>query len=182
MQLCPAHRKHAVSVASTAASRSASPSTTTGPLPPISSSAALPAAAAATWRPVAVEPMKPTPSTPGWRAISSPTSGPGPVTRLNTPGGRSASATQRASSIAHSAVVGAGVQTTALPHASAGAMSSAGIVYGQFQGEITPTTPRARRARSTRFPGENEFGNVPERRLASSAAIRQYSVSSSISS
>ena len=72
--------------------------------------------------------MKATPSTPGLRAISSPTTGPGPVTRLNTPGGRSASAMQRASSTAHTEVDGAGVQTTALPQASAGATSSAGIV------------------------------------------------------
>ncbi len=128
MQLWPAHKKQAVSVASTAASTSASSSTTTGPLPPISSSAALPAAAWPTSRPVAVEPMNATPSVPGLRAISSPTTGPGPVTRLNTPGGRSASAMQRASATAQTAVDGAGVQTTALPHASAGATSSAGIV------------------------------------------------------
>ena len=72
--------------------------------------------------------MNATPSVPGLRAISSPTTGPGPVTRLNTPAGRSASAMQRASATAHTAVEGAGVQPTALPQASAGAISSAGIV------------------------------------------------------
>jgi len=36
----------------------------------------------------------------------------------------------------------AGVHTTQLPAASAGAMSSAAIVSGQFQGVITPYTPR----------------------------------------
>ena len=87
-----------------------------------------------------------------------------------------------ASATAHTAVDGAGVHTTALPHASAGAISSAGIVYGQFQGLITPTTPRGRRTSITRLPGENEFGSSPPRRLASSAAIRQYSTSSSTSS
>ena len=40
--------------------------------------AALPAAASATLRPVSVEPMKPTPCVPGLRAISSPTTEPGP--------------------------------------------------------------------------------------------------------
>ena len=60
-----------------------------------------------------------------------------------------------ASATAHTAVDGAGVQTTALPHASAGAISSAGIVYGQFHGLITPTTPRGRRTSITRLPGEN---------------------------
>ena len=102
--------------------------TTTGPLPPISSSATLPAAAWATSRPVVVEPMKATPWTPGLAAISLPTTGPGPVTRLNTPGGMSASAMQRASATAQTAVEGAGVHTTVLPQASAGAISSAGIV------------------------------------------------------
>ena len=142
----------------------------------------MPAAAWATSRPVAVEPMNATPLVPGLRAISSPTTGPGPVTRLNTPGGRSASAMHSASATAHTAVDGAGVHTTALPHASAGAISSAGIVYGQFHGLITPTTPRGRRTSITRLPGENEFGSSPPRRFASSAAIRQYSTSSATSS
>ncbi len=54
-------------------------------------------------------------------------------------------------------------------------------MYGQFHGLITPTTPRGRRTSITRLPGENEFGSSPPRRLASSAAIRQYSISSSTS-
>ena len=95
------------------------------------------------------------------------------MTRLKTPRGRSASTTQRASSIAATAVDDAGVQTTVLPEASAGAISSAGIVYGQFQGVITPITPRGRRTSSTRFPGEKEFARRPSSRFASSAAIRQ---------
>ena len=147
--------------------------TTTGPLPPSSSTAALPAAASATLRPVSVEPMKPTPCVPGLRAISSPTTEPGPVTRLKTPGGRSASATHAASAAPQTAVVDAGVQTTVLPEASAGAISSAGIVYGQFQGVMTPITPRGRRTSRTRFPGVKEFARRPSRRLPSSAAFRQ---------
>ena len=142
----------------------------------------MPAAAAATFRPVSVEPMKPTPCVPGLRAISSPTREPGPVTRLKTPGGRSASTTHSASAIAAIAVVDAGVQTTVLPEASAGAISSAGIVYGQFHGVITPITPRGRRTSSTRLPGEIEFGRRPSSRLPSSAALRQYCTSSSTSS
>ena len=174
VQLCPAQRKHAATVASAARSRSASSRTTTGPLPPSSSTAALPAAASATRRPVSVEPMKPTPCVPGLRAISSPTTAPGPVTKLKTPGGRSASATHSASAIPATAVVEAGVQTTVLPAASAGAISSAGIVYGQFQGVMTPITPRGRRTSSTRLPLETEFGIRPSSRLPSSAALRQY--------
>ncbi len=78
--------------------------------------------------------MKATPWTPGLPAISLPTTGPGPVTRLNTPSGPSASAMQRVRATAQTAVDGAGVHTTVLPHASAGAISSAGMVYGQFHG------------------------------------------------
>ena len=89
---------------------------------------------------------------------------------------------QLAKAYADRAVVGAGVHTTALPQASAGATSSAGIVYGQFHGLMMPTTPRARRCSSTRLPGEKEFGSSPPRRLQSSAAARQYSISSSTSS
>jgi hypothetical protein len=80
---------------------------------------------------------------------------------------------QRARATAQTAVDGAGVHTTALPHASAGAISSAGIVYGPVQGLITPTTPSGLRTSMTRLPGENELGSSPPRRLASSAAIRQ---------
>ena len=87
-----------------------------------------------------------------------------------------------ASATAHIGVVGAGVHTTVLPAASAGASSSAGIVYGQFQGVMIPTAPRARRISITRLPGVKEFGSSPPSRLASSAAARQYSTSSSTSS
>ena len=105
VQLWPAQRKQAVTVASAAASRSASSSTTTGPLPPISSSSDLPAAgrgdlAAGLGR--ADEARRA--CVPGFPAISSPTVEPGPVTRLKTPGGRSASTTHSASATAQSAV------------------------------------------------------------------------------
>ena len=72
--------------------------------------------------------MNPTPWTPGFEATSSPTTGPGPVTIEKTPAGSSASTMHSASFTAQTAVDGAGTQTTAFPAASAGAMSSAGIV------------------------------------------------------
>src|SRR5579859_3374042 len=124
---------------------SASPNTIIGPLPPSSSITCLPAARRATDAPVTVEPTKPTPSTRGWPATSSPTSGPGPVTRFTAPGGRSASVLHDTSATEITLVDGAGVQTTVLPPASAGAMSSVAIVRGQFQGVITPYTPRGTR-------------------------------------
>ena len=50
-----------------------------------------------------------------------------------------------ARTVAHSEVGVAGFQTTVFPAPRAGAMISAGIVYGQFQGVITPTTPMGTR-------------------------------------
>ncbi len=116
-----------------------------GPFPPISRRSAFPAARSATRCPVSTEPMNATACVPGLEAISSPTTGPGPVTRLSTPAGTPASATHSARATAHTDVEGAAAQTTALPAASAGAITSAGIVYGQFHGVMTPTTPRGAR-------------------------------------
>src|SRR5581483_6227267 len=178
---CPAQRKDATRLASAAASTSASSRTTIGPLPPSSRSSGFPAARAATALPVAVEPMNPIAWVPGLPAISSPTTAPGPVIIENTPAGNSASTTHSASLVEHTDVELAGAQTTQLPDASAGAISSAAIVYGQFQGVITPTTPRGTRYARTRFDGSCEGGSEPSRRVASPAACRQYSTSSSTS-
>src|SRR5499433_4450208 len=87
-----------------------------------------------------------------------------------------------ASSAQHAEVVGAGTQTTVLPAAMAGANSSAPIVYGQFHGLMTPTTPSGTRRVSTRRDAEVDGGAPPARRIASSAAIRKYSASSLTSS
>src|ERR687898_948684 len=127
---------------SAAASRRASFRITIGPLPPISRSSVLPAARQATFCPVSMEPIKPIAWVPGLAATSSPTTEPGPVIMLKRPGGSPASTMHSASFTAQTDVEEAGAQTTALPQASAGAISSAGMVYGQFHGEITPTTPR----------------------------------------
>ena len=61
---------------------------------------------------------------PGFDTSSSPTTEPGPSTKLKTPAGRSASATQPASSPEQTAVIEAGVQTTVFPAASAGATNT----------------------------------------------------------
>ena len=59
-------------------------------LPPNSSATRLTVAAAtsATRLPARVEPVNETMSTSGWAAMASPTTGPKPDTRLNTPAGR----------------------------------------------------------------------------------------------
>ena len=164
-----------------ACSMLASPNTIIGPLPPSSSITCLPAARRATDPPVAVEPTKPTPSTSGWPATSSPTSAPGPVTRLTAPGGRSASAMHSMSATEITLVEDAGVQTTVLPPARAGAISSVAMVSGQFQGVITAYTPRGTRLVNTSLLGLADGSTLPSRRFRSSAAIRKYSAASSTS-
>jgi hypothetical protein len=87
-----------------------------------------------------------------------------------------------ASSPEQTAVLGAGFQTTVLPAASAGASSSAGIVYGQFHGVTTATAPLARRSSSTRVPCVALGAMTPSMRVPSSAAPRHIATSSSTSS
>jgi len=79
----------------------------------------------------------------------------------------------RARCTAHCDVNRAGFQTTELPAARAGAISSAGIVYGQFHGVMTPTTPFGTRCTSTRLAGSTDGGRMPSIRVASAAAIRK---------
>ena len=81
------------------------------------------------------------------------------------------------------AVLGAGVQTTVLPTASAGATISAGIVYGQFHGVTTATGPFGRRIRSTCVPGvDARRDRALDAACPSSAAPRSMATSSSTSS
>ena len=127
---------------STTLSRSALSKTTNGDLPPSSSESFFPLPAVA-WRmrrPTSVEPVKAILSMPGWRTIASPTF-PSPVTMLTTPGGRPTSRQISAKRRAVSDVHSAGLRTTVLPMASAGAIFQASIRRGKFQGMIWPTTP-----------------------------------------
>ena len=87
-----------------------------------------------------VDPVKATLSTSGWPASMLPKA-PLPVTTLNTPGGRPASAHISASSRALSDVNEAGFSTTVLPIARAGATFHVNNISGKFQGTIAPTTP-----------------------------------------
>ena len=65
---------------------------------------------------------------------------------LTTPGGRSACWQISANSSAVSGVVSAGLSTTVLPQASAGAIFQASISSGKFQGMTWPATPSGRGA------------------------------------
>src|SRR5690348_18510435 len=63
---------------------------------------------------------------------------------LTTPGGRSACRQMSANISADSGVVSAGLRTTVLPAASAGAIFHASIRSGKFHGMTWPATPSGR--------------------------------------
>ena len=111
-------------------------------LPPSSSVSALSVPAIARWirLPISVEPVNATLATSLWVARCMPIS-PGPVTMLTTPGGRSAWRHTSANRSADSGVVEAGLRTTVLPAASAGAIFHASISSGKFHGMICAATP-----------------------------------------
>ena len=125
----------------------ASAKTMLAALPPSSSVTLLRAPVPATVRaislPTSVEPVNATLSTPGWLTRARPVS-PAPVTMLTTPGGRSACWQISAKSRAESGVVSAGLSTTVLPQASAGAIFHASMSSGKFHGMTWPATPTGR--------------------------------------
>ena len=93
--------------------------------------------------PTSVEPVKATLSIPGCPTSADPVA-PAPVTMLTTPGGSSASWRTSASSSAVSGVVSAGLSTTVLPVASAGASFQLAMSIGKFHGMTWPATPSGR--------------------------------------
>ncbi len=131
----------------TAALRSASSRMMFADLPPSSCDTRLTvsAAALATCTPARVEPVNETMSMSGWREIASPTVGPSPSTRLNTPFGTPASASTSANRCALSGAISLGLSTTVQPAASAGATLQLIWLIGQFHGVINPQTPTASR-------------------------------------
>jgi hypothetical protein len=141
-QVWPWLKKMACTMPSTAASWSAESNTTTGDLPPSSSVIFLPVPAVSLRRkrPTLVEPVKATLATSGWLARCVPTSLP-PATMLTTPAGRPASAMMSQKRKAERLVEGAGLSTTVLPMARAGAIFHASISMGKFHGMIWPMTP-----------------------------------------
>ena len=91
--------------------------------------------------PTSVDPVKQIFRTAGWLMNRSPTTEPLPAITVKTPSGIPASS---ASSPIRRAVIGvssAGLSTTQLPAASAGAKPQPAIGIGKFHGTITPTTP-----------------------------------------
>src|SRR5688572_29412603 len=119
--------------------------------------------------PVACEPVKLTASTPGKLTKVLPTVDPGPMTRLNTPLGKAVRLMISAIVQAQPGTSSAGLNTTQLPYAKAGAIFHAGIAIGKFQGVISPTTPSGSRDISTPTPGRTEGSDSPPTRSASPA-------------
>ncbi len=91
--------------------------------------------------PTPVEPVKQTLRTSGCVTNRSPTTEPLPGTMVSTPSGRPASTASSPIRMAVSGVSSAGLSTTVLPAASAGAKPHAAIGIGKFQGTMMPTTP-----------------------------------------
>src|SRR3954453_9894109 len=130
-----------------AASRSESAKTTFGDLPPSSSDTFFNvfAARAINPFPTSVDPVNTIASTPGLSTIALPTTEPRPGITFSTPGGSPHSFAYSANFRSDSEVFEAGLMTTVLPHASAGAIFQTASISGKFHGVIAPTTPTGSR-------------------------------------
>ena len=123
--------------------RSASANTTSGDFPPSSSDTRfrLPAAAWMICRPVGVDPVNATLSTPGCSARAAPALSPKPVTMFTTPSGRPASVSSSPRRSATRLASSAGLSTIVQPVASTGAIFQMALLTGRFHGTIAATTP-----------------------------------------
>ncbi len=91
-------------------------------------------------RPVVVSPVNAILRIRGLDASGLPASTPKPLTMLTTPGGSRSPITEMRCRI-EAGVCSAGLRTTALPAARAGASFHTAIRIGKFHGMIWPTTP-----------------------------------------
>ena len=157
---------------------SASSSTTSGLLPPSSSTTRfrLRPAASPTLRPVAVEPVKEIIRTFGSSVSACADVGATAIT-CRTPSGRPASSKMRAISTPPLiGVLGSDLRITALPSASAGPTERAGSMTGKFHGQITPTTPTGTRRAMLVRPGISEGSTWPSGCEISAAAMSSWPI------
>ena len=147
MQVCPVAAKTPATSPLAAACRSASAKTTCGDLPPSSNVTGLrfSAAATATLRPVAVDPVNATLSTPGCAARWAPGAPVEEVTTLTTPSGMPARATSSANPRVEPGACSEGLTTTVQPAARAGATFQLMSSSGEFHGVMAATTPTGSR-------------------------------------
>ena len=133
---------------------SAEPKMMFADLPPSSSATGLrlrPAVAAMA-RPVAVPPVKPIMSMPGWLMRASPVTAPRPFTRLTTPGGSPASCITSIMRRTDTGVYSEGLSTQVLPKGMQDAMRMEDSASGAFHGEMTAATPFGSRVTTVRKP------------------------------
>src|SRR6266851_1808275 len=142
-QSCPALSNTAYGAVAAARTRLASAKTMLALLPPSSrvSRFTCRAQPAMICRPTSVDPVNTIFLTAGWSTSRCPTTLPLPGSTWNTPSGRPASKASSPIRIAVSGGASAGLATTVLPAASAGAMPQDRIGIGKFNGTISPTTP-----------------------------------------
>ena len=103
------------------------------------------------------------------------------MTKLNTPGGTPARAMISAKADAVAGTSSAGLSTTQLPNARAGAVFQAGIAIGKFHGQIIPTTPTGSRVISMSTPGRTEASLSPVSRNASPEKNRKICAARTVS-
>src|SRR5580704_1334117 len=117
-----------------------------GFLPPISNCVRqLVAAACSIESPTRYDPVKVIAFIASLLTSSAPTTDAEPVNTFNTPAGSPASVSSSPNLTPSTGVSEAGLKTTALTAASAGAILRAGIANGKFHGVITETTPTGSR-------------------------------------
>ena len=129
----------------------------------------LPAVATATRRPVCSEPVNVRASMSADCTRASPTSAPLPITRLKVPLGKPWRLMISVSAQALAGTRLAGLNTTALPKARAGAIFQAAVAMGKFHGVMMPTTPTGSRCTSMSIPARTEAAVSPIWRSTSAA-------------
>ncbi len=177
MQRSPAEPNPADTAASAATPRSASGSTTMWFLAPPRACTRLAFADAVRWmwRATGVEPTKLTAAMSGCSSSRS-TASASPLTTLNTPGSKPASAISSAMNSAADGVFSLGLCTKALPQARAVGIIHSGTMAGKLNGVIPATTPSGRRIVVTSIPEETSLLWLPR---SSSPTLQAYSMLSS---
>ncbi len=147
--------KTAYGAEAAAAARSASAKTTLALLPPSSSVHRFTCSAqpAMICFPTAVDPVNATLRTSGCVTKRCPTTEPRPGMTVSTPSGSPASRASSPMRMAVRGVSSAGLRSTVLPAARAGAIPQAMIGMGKFHGTMMPTTPSGSWKVTSRPPG-----------------------------
>ncbi len=128
--------------------------------------------------PVWVLPVKLTIWVSGLATSASPTSDPGPVTRLTVPGGKPASAISSTSSVAQWGVSLEGLSTTVFPATRAGIIFQHGIAIGKFHGVTMAATPSGSRTLIAHLSGSSDGVVSPNSRRPSPAMRKAMSIPS----